>query len=259
MVGVPGRSKGCVTCLKRRLKVRSATRVNDNILIGPQCDEGKPTCRRCEKSGYCCKGYNRKLDVRFHAFGNGRSTSRVETAAPERGIIAQATIPPDLSLVAFKDDIQYTFLFSNLVWSHYGSPWLQLSAAGKLGILALEACQAFSLDVFGMHHHLSSLELDGARCYSRAVSKLSAQLSAVGEPGSADLLIPVMILLLHSVGPSSPCTYDLLTAASRQRRPALNLLCFTFRPSTSCCNCVVRKPLRPSLSEEPSKAAGLHW
>ncbi|KIW40326.1 uncharacterized protein PV06_07533 [Exophiala oligosperma] len=43
MVGIPGKSKGCTTC--RRRKVR--------------CDLGKPSCQRCTSSGRCCEGYAR--------------------------------------------------------------------------------------------------------------------------------------------------------------------------------------------------------
>ncbi|KAI9760607.1 MAG: GAL4 enhancer protein [Chaenotheca gracillima] len=44
MVGVPGRSKGCGTCRKRRVK----------------CDETHPTCDRCHRGGFNCAGYARE-------------------------------------------------------------------------------------------------------------------------------------------------------------------------------------------------------
>ncbi|THX84815.1 hypothetical protein D6D04_02242 [Aureobasidium pullulans] len=47
MVGVP-RSTGCATCVSRRIK----------------CDEGRPTCQKCEKSGRACPGYTRELQFR---------------------------------------------------------------------------------------------------------------------------------------------------------------------------------------------------
>ncbi|KAI9704695.1 MAG: hypothetical protein M1820_005443 [Bogoriella megaspora] len=43
MVGVPGKSKGCNTCRRRKIR----------------CDEGKPTCTRCARSGRECEGYDR--------------------------------------------------------------------------------------------------------------------------------------------------------------------------------------------------------
>ncbi|KUJ07183.1 uncharacterized protein LY89DRAFT_767020 [Mollisia scopiformis] len=41
MVGRPGRSKGCITCIKRKVK----------------CDEQRPTCLRCRDSFMICDGY----------------------------------------------------------------------------------------------------------------------------------------------------------------------------------------------------------
>ncbi|KAK3386880.1 hypothetical protein B0H63DRAFT_141793 [Podospora didyma] len=40
-------SRGCLTCRARRIK----------------CDEGKPTCKRCEKSGRECAGYRPDFDI----------------------------------------------------------------------------------------------------------------------------------------------------------------------------------------------------
>ncbi|KAJ6790057.1 hypothetical protein PWT90_03968 [Aphanocladium album] len=49
MVGVPGRSKACNTCLKRKIK----------------CDLGKPFCGNCTKSKRICGGYARKTAYVF--------------------------------------------------------------------------------------------------------------------------------------------------------------------------------------------------
>ncbi|GAB7355277.1 hypothetical protein MBLNU459_g5820t2 [Dothideomycetes sp. NU459] len=43
MVGVPGRSKGCTTCRRRKVK----------------CDEARPSCKRCAQSGRNCEGYEK--------------------------------------------------------------------------------------------------------------------------------------------------------------------------------------------------------
>ena len=111
-------------------------------------------------------------------------------------------VPQDMSLVAFKEDIQFAYLFDNFVWNSYGTPWLQMSAEGRIDFLALEACRAFSLSIFGKHHHQSDIEVSGAIHYDKAVRALSSRLSNVGAPGSEDLIIPIMILLMHSVSRS---------------------------------------------------------
>ncbi|ERT01401.1 hypothetical protein HMPREF1624_02647 [Sporothrix schenckii ATCC 58251] len=45
MVGVPGRSKGCNTCIQRKVK----------------CDGGQPACGNCRKSNRLCTGYKRPV------------------------------------------------------------------------------------------------------------------------------------------------------------------------------------------------------
>ena len=91
-----------------------------------------------------------------------------------------SAMPSELSLVAFRDDIQFSFLFDNFVWSSYGSPWLQMSAGGKFDALSLEACRAFSLSIFGRHHHQADIEVSGALHYHKTVRVLSSRLSNVG-------------------------------------------------------------------------------
>jgi hypothetical protein len=180
-------------------------------------DESKPTCKRCDKAGYTCAGYERKLELRFHSFSNEaeqQTTAGVSRTTKEppsshqripKSLILSSNddpedfIPTDMSLVAFREDIQFAYLFDNFVWSSYGTPWLQLSAEGKIDSLSLEACRAFSLSIFGKHHHQPDIEVSGAIHYDKAVRALSSRLSSVGAPGSEDLIIPIMILLMQSV------------------------------------------------------------
>jgi hypothetical protein len=51
MVGVPGKSKGCATCRRRK----------------KGCDQARPTCGNCKQSGYECLGYKRELTFVHHA------------------------------------------------------------------------------------------------------------------------------------------------------------------------------------------------
>ena len=51
-VGNPKVRTGCITCKRRRKK----------------CDEGKPTCRTCLKSGTECEGYKTKSPRKQHAY-----------------------------------------------------------------------------------------------------------------------------------------------------------------------------------------------
>ncbi|KAJ5088533.1 c6 zinc finger domain containing protein [Penicillium angulare] len=49
MVGVPGRSQGCNTCIQRKIK----------------CDQGPVPCKQCQSSNRLCTGYKRKLAYVF--------------------------------------------------------------------------------------------------------------------------------------------------------------------------------------------------
>ena len=117
-------------------------------------------------------------------------------------------VPSELSLVAFKDDMLFAFLFENFVWSSYGTPWLEYSASGRMGRLSLTACQAFSQCVFGKHHHRSDIETAGQIHYGATVRDLSVELSQVGHQGSESLIVPIMILLMHAVNQSLSASSD---------------------------------------------------
>ncbi|KAL9063061.1 MAG: hypothetical protein Q9157_008446 [Trypethelium eluteriae] len=75
MVGVPGKSKGCNTCRRRKIR----------------CDLGKPTCDRCAQSGRECEGYER-----FPTFlnRNAQGLQRrkpLEEAKPRRSTLAESS------------------------------------------------------------------------------------------------------------------------------------------------------------------------
>lgn len=148
--------------------------------------------------------------MRFHTFeefahpSSSKTTKNPPLSTVPNDLVlrsnqAPAPLAQELSLVAFRDDIQFSYLFDNFVWSSYGSPWLQMAAAGRLDSLSLEACRAFSLSIFGKHHHQPDIEVSGAMHYDKTVRALSSRLSRVGSPGSEGLAIPITILLMHSV------------------------------------------------------------
>ena len=68
----PGRpSRGCITCIARRVKVRPSRCSADTFgcmtdqVLHVQCDEGKPGCNRCRKRDQPCPGYRDPSDVKF--------------------------------------------------------------------------------------------------------------------------------------------------------------------------------------------------
>lgn len=85
MVGVP-RSRGCRTCVKRRVKVRTP-----NIQSAPciscsrhgKCDERVPGCAKCETYGQPCPGYDKGF--KFIA-GKPYRTKRKQPVLQDGGI-----------------------------------------------------------------------------------------------------------------------------------------------------------------------------
>ena len=109
---------------------------------------------------------------------------------------ATASSPPgELSLVAFEGNICLTFLFENFVWRSYGTEWLELAALGRLDAVSSFAIRGLSHANFGKSHHSQDLQLRGAAQYGQALKTLTPELS---RPTNPRLLIPILILLLHS-------------------------------------------------------------
>ncbi|KAK3671365.1 hypothetical protein LTR78_008826 [Recurvomyces mirabilis] len=141
-------------------------------LADERSDERKPTCARCHKASFTCGGAR------------------------------QDVIPPYMSIVAFKDSIHFTFLFEDLLWRSYGSPWLQHSAEGKLGSLSYDACAALSQHLFGHRFAQSDVEQTSALAYDRVVTSLRISLLSTDRPDPT-VLTPMLILVARSCATSS--------------------------------------------------------
>jgi hypothetical protein len=61
MVGVPGKSKGCSTCRRRKKGVSHYYHHEHRRLkLAVQCDQKRPSCGQCATGGYLCGGYERE-------------------------------------------------------------------------------------------------------------------------------------------------------------------------------------------------------
>ena len=68
--------------------MRCVTLVNPSIRtcqLMASLDESKPTCKRCVKAGYLCRGYERKLEVRYYHHGELPQFESVPQMAISRG------------------------------------------------------------------------------------------------------------------------------------------------------------------------------
>ena len=144
------------------------------------------------------------LEIRMSKLGIKQGT---KASAESSKVASQASTPPipreklqvprPMSLDAFREPMYFAYLFDNFVWSSFANPWLQQSAEGKLGSLPYQACKALSQSTFGKYHSQPDIELEATVSYCKVVSRVRLGLS---EPGNeaADLLLPMLILLMHA-------------------------------------------------------------
>ncbi|KAG0651556.1 Aspercryptin biosynthesis cluster-specific transcription regulator atnN [Hyphodiscus hymeniophilus] len=74
MVGIPGKSKGCHTCRRRKIK----------LIIVLQCDLEEPNCNRCRQSGRECEGYKRGAVFLNRTAQGLEKRKRLEEAQPRQ-------------------------------------------------------------------------------------------------------------------------------------------------------------------------------
>ncbi|KAH7402290.1 hypothetical protein DE146DRAFT_461672 [Phaeosphaeria sp. MPI-PUGE-AT-0046c] len=97
MVGVPGRSKGCHTCKKRKKK----------------CDLGRPLCGNCTKGAFVCGGYEKPI-VMVHADEQGRGSYHQQMQRTSGSLIRRPSHYAALLDIRYKKLNRTT---SELVWS----------------------------------------------------------------------------------------------------------------------------------------------
>jgi hypothetical protein len=170
------------------------------------------------------------MEIRTHTFVKDGDSARMQISRPAREIkavfsqpmvlmlrsdfedrdqIETQTVPPSLNLVAFKNNIEFSFLFDNFVWRTYSWPWLELSAKGKFGKLSLDASQSIAQSVFGRHHHQRDIELQANILHGQAIRGLSQGLCDPAKPGAEELIVPILLLFIHAVRyPCSSCPYQ---------------------------------------------------
>lgn len=179
--------------MKKSLRAFDATVADSNAQV-----------RRAQRIRYngtssdLLEGYARPLNIRLSHHVKIAKPKLQATSTTQEA--EQASVPVSLSLVAFRDDIHFAFLFDNFVWSSYGSPWLQFAAQGRLGHISRQACQALSQTTFGKHYYLRDTELTGATQYGLAVGGLRTALTPRQERATPDaaLLVPILIFLIHA-------------------------------------------------------------
>ncbi|KAK1982064.1 hypothetical protein LZ30DRAFT_718345 [Colletotrichum cereale] len=167
MVGVPGRSKGCNTCRKRK----------------KGCDLQRPSCGQCQKAGIECAGYERKRI--FVNVTNPIASNNSKALVSVARTIVQ---PPSLSQSAFEDKI------FDLFWDGYmpeaplcvpGSVVVRYSNADwattvrdlyRTDIALRQSLLALSLGTIGRRDKQKWMIDDGLKFYCDALGELNVAL-----------------------------------------------------------------------------------
>jgi hypothetical protein len=187
----PRRSKGCVTCRKRRVKCGMSSR-GDSVLSFPLIpgDERRPTCERCDKGYHPCQ-YDDNLVFVNHLYDATETTEDPESHSTN--VLSQREnyeqIPAKIDLHGFKNEVVISFFVNNLfvlVKSPLedGSSILNLfsgnadSTACMSGLCVAEA-------FFSSMHGIPEMKIHAYALYGQAVQRLKADLGMRTEASTS--------------------------------------------------------------------------
>lgn len=141
MVGVPGKSKACINCRKRRSQVSVAFRSILCQLVGcgtnasfSQCDMKRPSCGQCQRSGITCAGYQKEfiflnsttqegedgsisLEKESYSAGNRTKNPATTISAASSAAATRATTP-----VVLHETLEHSAYENNVIdefWASY--------------------------------------------------------------------------------------------------------------------------------------------
>ncbi|KAL4869243.1 hypothetical protein BDV12DRAFT_208675 [Aspergillus spectabilis] len=178
MVGVPGRSKACVTCLKRKKR----------------CDLEKPFCGTCRKARVQCGGYHRPRIFINNTVENQsqqlvkkeRSTNRSDSDESRRSSTASVALPASLAQSA------YQAKYMDMFWRMYlpngqalSVEVTQIALGGWIdAIIDLHASEsvlqksllAMSVTAVGKQENNQFLREEGRRLYTSSLQGLTLAL-----------------------------------------------------------------------------------
>jgi len=193
MVGVPGRSKGCSTCRKRK----------------KGCDRKRPTCTQCFAAGLECGGYEREAvflnhnqDTKAKSIAVIYRKKLVDTAHAPPGGDVDIVLPHQLAQTAYIERYISMFLSDYLPSSCSASShdWMAIAH----GLHTSEKAVQLSLLSFGL---FAAGKPESALCsYSGALRKLQAALCHQGRTQNDSILATCQLLSLFEVSLSAWAT-----------------------------------------------------
>ncbi|ETI24530.1 hypothetical protein G647_03899 [Cladophialophora carrionii CBS 160.54] len=192
MVGVPGKSKGCSTCRRRK----------------KGCDLKRPICGQCASSGYVCGGYNRDRTFIHHP----------ASKAVAHAIFLPHNRPTPLALPGSVNRGAVESQCKSLFWDLYmprgdtmcrddfilrcGHPmnWIEvIQNVPKHDASLTDAFSALSISRVGQGHKDVRLVHESAKVYGKALKELQLALFDANRMHSDHVLMACMLLGLYEV------------------------------------------------------------
>ena len=218
------RSNGCVTCRKRKVKCgKSPYRRLRRFKLKQRKDETKPTCIRCSKATYTCKGYDQPWldEAPFIALAHQRAAEREKEKRESRngllpsealqseGFLSAERITGALDLSGFQEVICRSFVFHKLSagpqYSKAMSWWLSATPKAEVQSRTLvSASKAMSAVFFGRVHRQASITREGESMYGQAMHNLRQDLLHPIKAYAFETLGATMALNMYEV--SGPIT-----------------------------------------------------
>ena len=188
-----------------------------DVLTG-SADESKPTCIRCRKATYNCKGYDQPWldESRYIDLARKRAVEREKEykangtallprgAVQSQGFLTLESVANAMNLSAFQEDICRSFLFHRLCkgpgYSKAMSWWLSPTPKVQVQSQTLvSASRAMSAAFFGRVHRKPRIVTEGLRMYGEALYNLGKDLSHPIKAYTFETLGATMALTMYEV------------------------------------------------------------
>lgn len=254
MGGVAGKSEGCTTCRRRKIKVcrfghpTLACSVSADTIS--QCDCQKPTCRNCTRSKRVCEGYERYpvfinrtnagLQKRKPLEEAKPTSAESATAKQPSGDLAQSELRSSAGEHPFRfssGDVEST-IFISWYWDFLApSRSVKSSLQGRLShwlyhIITISSPQsalghsllAIAVTRCGMTHRDPILLNQGQKLYTSSLGLLQHTLNNPELAIRDETLATVCILMLYEVWCLSPNRECPLIDSSLDLRPRLQMV-----------------------------------
>lgn len=190
-----------------------------------RADKTTPSCLRCRKSGYECKGYDlglriQSLVVVTEPEGSQRLARIVLPPSHQQRLSRYRPVhfhgdhehdhrgkhhagpPPEMNLTAFQEHMAFSYFFETYGWAYFWKPFLQLARETDLAPTASHMCSlALAYGHMGNGHADKSLKSMGLELYGRSLREVQTLLTRGAEARLelARLCVPIVILGMYSV------------------------------------------------------------